>query len=485
MNMAAEPGQIFSFYSFKGGVGRSMALANVAALLARAGSSVLVVDWDLEAPGLQEYFNRFDSRIDGEVGKKPGIVDLLSDLRRGDQPNWRDTVINVSLRAKSGTVDFDFISAGRVGPDYSDRLQKINWQQLYDDLHLGKFLERLRLEWKQKYAYVLLDSRTGVTDIGDVCTVLLPDTLVAFFVTNEQNLDGVQHIIDRAHLVTQKLPIDRGKLVTLPVLARDEIYNEYKRAQEWRHRSAEKFAPVLKDWLPKSVTAASYFQKMFIPYVTHWSFGESLPVIENEEEIENPASISAAYSRLATLVKGGLDWGVIAAGENPLEVEALKVQNVRLEESIGGARRVALLISAAGIAIAFMGIAFAIYQNAASRSAVEAKARLTSVTEPAETQLEGVERKLAELTSILSIETAERSEALRKKAEADSTLRAAVADATARAEAADKRLVESNDELRRVQMQNSELLQRLERQLQETNQAKPLRGETLGGTRDK
>jgi len=78
------------------------------------------------------------------------------------------------------------------------------------------------------------------------------------------------------------LPTDRGKLVTVPILARDEVYNEYKRAQEWRQKSADRFTPVLMDWLPKSVTAVSYFQKMFIPYVTHWSFGESLPVIENE-----------------------------------------------------------------------------------------------------------------------------------------------------------------------------------------------------------
>ena len=46
----------FTFYSFKGGVGRSMALANVADILARRGLRVLVIDFDLEAPGLERYF---------------------------------------------------------------------------------------------------------------------------------------------------------------------------------------------------------------------------------------------------------------------------------------------------------------------------------------------------------------------------------------------------------------------------------------------
>ena len=43
---------IFTFYSFKGGVGRSLAVMNVAYTLAGRGRHVLVVDMDLEAPGL-------------------------------------------------------------------------------------------------------------------------------------------------------------------------------------------------------------------------------------------------------------------------------------------------------------------------------------------------------------------------------------------------------------------------------------------------
>jgi MinD-like ATPase involved in chromosome partitioning or flagellar assembly len=48
--------KVVTFYSWKGGVGRTMALANAAVQLARAGLNVLMVDWDLEAPGLDRYF---------------------------------------------------------------------------------------------------------------------------------------------------------------------------------------------------------------------------------------------------------------------------------------------------------------------------------------------------------------------------------------------------------------------------------------------
>ena len=43
-------GQVVTFYSYKGGTGRTMALANVAWILAANGNRVLVVDWDLESP---------------------------------------------------------------------------------------------------------------------------------------------------------------------------------------------------------------------------------------------------------------------------------------------------------------------------------------------------------------------------------------------------------------------------------------------------
>jgi Mrp family chromosome partitioning ATPase len=69
---------IVTFYSYKGGVGRSMALANIALLLARRNLRVLTVDWDLEAPGLERYFSYFDVKPGG-----PGLLRLCMEARRG------------------------------------------------------------------------------------------------------------------------------------------------------------------------------------------------------------------------------------------------------------------------------------------------------------------------------------------------------------------------------------------------------------------
>src|SRR5215472_16132980 len=72
----APMNSIVTFYSYKGGVGRSMALANIAILLAQRGLKVLVVDFDLEAPGLERYFSYFEIKQGG-----PGLLRMCMDAR--------------------------------------------------------------------------------------------------------------------------------------------------------------------------------------------------------------------------------------------------------------------------------------------------------------------------------------------------------------------------------------------------------------------
>lgn len=71
-----RPGRILTFYSYKGGTGRSMAVANIAWILSSSGKKVPVLDWDLEAPGLHRYFRPF--LIDKEMTSSEGVIDFVS-----------------------------------------------------------------------------------------------------------------------------------------------------------------------------------------------------------------------------------------------------------------------------------------------------------------------------------------------------------------------------------------------------------------------
>ena len=68
-------GRIVTFYSYKRGVGRSMALANVAWILAANGNRVLAIDWDLQAPSLHRYFRPFLTET--ELHETPGLIDTF------------------------------------------------------------------------------------------------------------------------------------------------------------------------------------------------------------------------------------------------------------------------------------------------------------------------------------------------------------------------------------------------------------------------
>ena len=338
-----KPGKIYTFYSFKGGVGRSMALANIAVLVAAQGKRVLLVDFDLEAPGLEHFFYKHDPGLAGRLQGTPGVIDLL-----GPEPvDWTSTRTTIELklddlalqsdsRSSDRIPQLEIIHSGRASrprKDYTDQVQRLNWKQLYEDHDIGTRFGHLRAEWIATYDYVFIDSRTGVTDIGDLCTVVLPDHLVLLFVTNEQNIEGVASIYHRAVTEHRRLPFERSKLTVLPVLSRDEFYSENKLSRDWRKRAADRLSDLFEDWLPEDLRPIDAFQKIFIPYFAIWSFGEALPVLDEPEAASNPSSINASYSRIARLILHDLDWASLDEIADPAEVASTRlIQRREIEE---------------------------------------------------------------------------------------------------------------------------------------------------------
>lgn len=178
-----------TFYSYKGGTGRSMALVNVAVELAKSGQRVLIVDLDLEAPGL-DTFNL--PRPQSAVASKGMVEFVLEYLKTGETPDVSQFVYTSNIPTAEGKLYV--MPAGRYDDGYDARFKSINWADLYDN-HDGYVLfEDLKAQWQKtlEVDYVLIDSRTGHTDIGGICTRQLPDSVVLFFFPNEQNRRGLQ-----------------------------------------------------------------------------------------------------------------------------------------------------------------------------------------------------------------------------------------------------------------------------------------------------
>jgi MinD-like ATPase involved in chromosome partitioning or flagellar assembly len=306
-----KPGLVYTFYSYKGGVGRSMALANVAALLAKWGRSVLIVDWDLEASGIETFFEGVTPGLRDLRRSKPGIVDLIIARSEGHEIDWSDCLIDAYPFGATNPVSI--ITAGRSGEGFTERMQSLDFGRLFAESDLGSYIEKLRNEWISKFDTVLIDSRTGITDIGGICTIHLPDVLVLLFTTTETSVRGVIDVITAAREQQAKLPFERRKLLALPVPARDESRTEFQKAEEWKRAFADRFSEYYRDWLPAERTPLDVLNLLRIPYVPFWSFGETLPVVV--QGTSDPSSLGAAYEVLARLIETDLEWHKVLSGE--------------------------------------------------------------------------------------------------------------------------------------------------------------------------
>ena len=179
-----------TFYSYKGGVGRSMALANVAADLAANGRRVVIVDFDLEAPGL-DAFEEF-----GLPPGAPGVVEYVSEYLRTDSAPEVAPFVRRAEPTKRLSGDLWVMSAGRKDQEYNRLRADINWSDLYENRQGASFFENFKADIERTFHpdYVFVDSRTGLTDVGGVCTLHLPDLVVLMFSLNEQNLQGIASV---------------------------------------------------------------------------------------------------------------------------------------------------------------------------------------------------------------------------------------------------------------------------------------------------
>ncbi|WP_405592745.1 FxSxx-COOH system tetratricopeptide repeat protein [Streptomyces sp. NBC_01092] len=317
-------GRIVTFYSYKGGTGRTMALANVAWILAANGKRVLAVDWDLEAPGLHRFFHPF---LDpATLGATTGVIDMLKEYAWaavGDgfdgiderPPDWHLDYARIQRHAVSldwpfpepGTLDM--VSAGRQDRDYSALVSTFDWDHFYDDLGGGLFFDALRENMRQNYDYVLIDSRTGLSDIADICTAHLPDVLVDCFTLSSQSIDGAASV---AHDIHDRFRRRRIRILPVPMRI-DE--GEKEKADAGRALARAKF-----DGFPSGMTEdelTSYWGSVEVPYRPYYAYEETLATFG--DEAGNATSLLSAFERLTGVIS---DQAVIGLPRMPEDVRA-------------------------------------------------------------------------------------------------------------------------------------------------------------------
>ena len=270
-----------------------MALANIAECLHKNGLSVIIIDWDLEAPGLETFFCLPNDEMRLNEFKAPlGLIDMIVEYKNAyprfsaqqfqapaeagavlDQPSHQaqaeQRAHELQLAAKTRKVLLDakvpefllpdigdtttivapqtfeafldrlyrptkpltspnavggqladtpfgpylqtihspdqdckglyLISAGaRSGEkfgSYVEAVQSFGWSEFYAACGGHEYFAWFREKLKSLADVILIDSRTGVTEMGGVCTRHIPDAVVSFCAPNFQNVDGVARVV--------------------------------------------------------------------------------------------------------------------------------------------------------------------------------------------------------------------------------------------------------------------------------------------------
>lgn len=340
---------IATFYSYRGGVGRSMAMANVGELLAEMGYRVVLCDWDLEAPGLERYFvtnganaARYRAEMDGFLSWT-GLVDLLREYKAmlarpapegdaapaGDDPHFASvgtlrlrrpaSLAQALPRAEGRPGTLNLLTAGRRSGEslqvYADEVRRFDWQEFYEQWAGGAYMDFFRRDLVGDPQagiggtadILLIDSRTGVTEQGGICTHHLADLVVVLTAANDLNMDGARWMA-RA-LADPGLPARRGgrPLHVLPVASRIEQTAQRDELVGFRREFLQAFG----DQIGQVVDDAEAFALAAeIPYMPFYAFHER--VVAREPDSEREQKLHAAYKTLAeAVVQHGVRQGLL------------------------------------------------------------------------------------------------------------------------------------------------------------------------------
>jgi hypothetical protein len=307
---------IYTFYSFKGGVGRSMAMAAVAYLFAQRGLKVLVVDFDLEAPGLERYF--FESDQARVLRQHLGLIDLLNAYKKamtseaefseGRFRRWWDFV-DEAVPSAAGGGQVDILTAGCREPEeklreYALAVRTFDWPDFFANWNGEQFFDWLRKQLTNTaegaeypgYDVVLVDSRTGVTEMGGVSAYQLADCAVMLCAANYQNLEGTLAVA-RDFRSDPVLALRRGRPLELLVIPA-RLEGSHPRKAEFLAQFADFFTPA--EYFPRALADAGLdYAALALPYEPEFAVIERLVGDAEDPATQTARNAVASFERLA------------------------------------------------------------------------------------------------------------------------------------------------------------------------------------------
>ena len=330
-------GHIVTFYSYKGGTGRSMALSNIAVLLAQNGKKVLMVDWDLEAPGLPKYFRKFLSK---GFEEQEGLIDFfyradkeLPEIKfdSNDEAKLESffpcTMEYVTqVKATNTAQNLFLLKSGREKAEgYADQIGSFGWVSFF--YKIRSFFTKWAEYLSGEYDYVLIDSRTGHTDTGGICTMQMPDKLVLVFTPNHQSFEGTSSLARKA-VQARRRSHDLRPLMVYFLPSRIEL-NEDKLRMDWLLNYQNEITKLYSELYEQpNINLENYVKRVQIRHASSYAYEEKLAVLE--EKVDDTNSLSKVYRDFGDLLTGETPvwmFGVNNANHEPVKIFVAYARN--------------------------------------------------------------------------------------------------------------------------------------------------------------
>ena len=139
----------------------------------------------------------------------------------------------------------------------------------------------MRDDMKQKYDYVLIDSRTGLSDVADICTIELPDVLTICFTLSDQSIEGAANV---ARQISGRYRDRNIRVLPVPMRIED---GEKEKLDVGRALARMKFEGFPAGMTPES--SALYWASVEVPYKPFYAFEETLATFGDDPG--SPASL--------------------------------------------------------------------------------------------------------------------------------------------------------------------------------------------------
>ncbi|AUX71980.1 KGGVGR-motif variant AAA ATPase [Erwinia pyrifoliae] len=289
------------FFSIKGGVGRSTAMAASAWALAQEGKKVLVLDLDLESPGLST------SLLPEEKRPASGIVDWMVEDLVDNGSRIVDNMLATSSLSHDGEI-YVVPAHGKDPGEYIAKLGRVWMPKVGNHGQRESWSQRLNrlisdLEEKIKPDVIFIDSRSGIDEIAASCVSDLGASLILLFtVDGEQTWSGYRVLFEYWQRLGKATEIRERLQIVGAMVPDDERREAYFSGM--RERAWNLFNPLYDEIQPGDLKDRFNFAMSDVlaphyPWVIRWNLGFSaITSLHSRLTVVDARNVSLVFGEL-------------------------------------------------------------------------------------------------------------------------------------------------------------------------------------------